>query len=1047
MLNNEIMSRDSFIYDKLTSSKKNNMIFVLTIIDAINKSLLDGVTLDRLIKLNKINNLNGMVEINSLIYECVDKLVMLISKEGWYSVMYDKYDTINDEFNKYAKKVKKVFSYVKIRQDTKLSNPRYNISVKNVSGGELSTQQLNMLYCNFDDKIDENNKLISDKQNHEYYYFGPYDKVFKNDVNNVDMSNDVSKHLIDRLDNEDVCIIGYGQSGAGKTSTLIYFDADGKTPQNGVLFEMFKQEKFRNKFENNITLDMFNIYLHHNIKVTEAKLFNNENYYVKSHVVENKDFIYDIGKNNWIDKDVTSQIPLPSYIIKTFNDPTKRQIEPTPNNKQSSRSHMIVILKLKIKGTNTIRNIIICDLAGVENVFNCDSKDELINFYKRYKDAQKNIVHDRRSCDEIDDLRKKEPEQINEFVNNLGEGIFNQTLTKQYNNDMETIKKINEIDIQSGGIGLDDIEQCTNQVDDKCGNFNLLEHSNVDVSDAIKKLDDIKKNIHNIRFDIDEITLLLNKGSAFYSRFGSMNIFSGDVIKRYIYDYKNDRNEDINERRIRILDENTVPEANRTEILKKINWNYGYTNESTRYPDAKYPYLMVKHIIEMFNAIINDFNVIEEGKNIFEQNKNMLTTRYGIKFDNDIITYLKTKLVAYTKLIYKDENNRKYMSFHDDPNPMLKPSDDGYIELKKNVIPKFGSFIGKLTIFNDLLIFYKDRVLGEFIKIKQSEIHSISCANITFNKLKYNCQLRKIEGMMINKSLSDLRNDIRKLILSLVKINKDENKYFLPLFFDKEIMPYCRNININENAYERFYDNKQEKDGIYGIIMDILNKKEISTNNLIFVIFTVINLTGQEQNKDTNNPPNPPYININNIYYYNNIKYNREKLINESNKFMDKILKYAFYRSYFLSLYEVTTVDDIKQSFANEISRISSSDDDLRKKINDNIKMVQINNAATLIGSLESTDMLQNITYDKIPCSYSDELSKEIDNLKKIGMRDTYGDDTIDKLNDELLKITVPQVQKLMTGGSKHKLQFNAEEMKQSYIMEKKKYLSRKNKK
>jgi hypothetical protein len=109
--------------------------------------------------------------------------------------------------------------------------------------------------------------------------------------------------------------------------------------------------------------------------------------------------------------------------------------------------------------------------------------------------------------------------------------------------------------------------------------------------------------------------------------------------------------------------------------------------------------------------------------------------------------------------------------------------------------------------------------------------------------------------------------------------------------------------------------------------------------------------------------------------------------------------------------------------------------------------MVQINNAATLIGSLESTDMLQNITYDKIPCSYSDELSKEIDNLKKIGMRDTYGDDTIDKLNDELLKITVPQVQKLMTGGSKHKLQFNAEEMKQSYIMEKKKYLSRKNKK
>ena len=51
-----------------------------------------------------------------------------------------------------------------------------------------------------------------------------------------------------------------------------------------------------------------------------------------------------------------------------------REIAPTSNNKQSSRSHVVVSLKLdwndKSKQT---RYIYVCDLAGVENEFDCNT--------------------------------------------------------------------------------------------------------------------------------------------------------------------------------------------------------------------------------------------------------------------------------------------------------------------------------------------------------------------------------------------------------------------------------------------------------------------------------------------------------------------------------------------------------------------------------------------------------------------------------------------------------------------------------------------------
>ena len=46
---------------------------------------------------------------------------------------------------------------------------------------------------------------------------------------------------------EDFCMIGYGQSGAGKTATLVYFDGTKKLPpEDGILTEICNYEEFRN---------------------------------------------------------------------------------------------------------------------------------------------------------------------------------------------------------------------------------------------------------------------------------------------------------------------------------------------------------------------------------------------------------------------------------------------------------------------------------------------------------------------------------------------------------------------------------------------------------------------------------------------------------------------------------------------------------------------------------------------------------------------------------------------------------------------------------
>ena len=115
----------------------------------------------------------------------------------------------------------------------------------------------------------------------------------------------------------------------------------------------------------------------------------------------------------------------------------------------------------------------------------------------------------------------------------------------------------------------------------------------------------------------------------------------------------------------------------------------------------------------------------------------------------------------------------------------------------------------------------------------------------------------------------------------------------------------------------------------------------INTSKINFVVFTVINLTNDYK---INNPPNPPYININDLYYYTYINSNSLKIREEIKNIITKTNQYNFY-----------------------------------------------------------TDILQNTTYDKIVCSYSNniELNKKLEKYKDFNLK-KINNKTITEHNDSI---------------------------------------------
>ena len=255
---------------------------------------------------------------------------------------------------------------------------------------------------------------LFDRTPNEFYKFGPFDLVFNdtnvgNDKVQSEVKTSLDKDLLE--DDKDIIIIGYGQSGSGKTTTLIQFNRANQVPEDGVLALYLKSIKTE---LTNINIECVNLYYEKNLNTDGTKKDiasyndfdpvnnykteiyhweNNKNYYghggqtidLLSGLIRKEEY-YINNQEHFTKKMQSSDINgVCEKILELFS---ARQINPTSNNEKSSRSHIIVCLTLEFSNGKE-RKLIVCDLAGVENEFDCANSREILKFDSQYETLRK----------------------------------------------------------------------------------------------------------------------------------------------------------------------------------------------------------------------------------------------------------------------------------------------------------------------------------------------------------------------------------------------------------------------------------------------------------------------------------------------------------------------------------------------------------------------------------------------------------------------------------------------------------------------------------
>jgi hypothetical protein len=236
------------------------------------------------------------------------------------------------------------------------------------------------------------------------YLFGNFTKIFTLEDKNEDVVNEMTNIVNQTLisDPPPIFIVGYGASGAGKTSNLIYLRR-GAQSQDGILPELCKKiiKEHKDKQDINFTKIILNVKEYsvydvvNDVNVSNSfdsnqyeftlndkkKIVLNGNRDVKINHAYNFDFkldtdekqqeIYSILKKN--DSNEFEFIENTELgIVIVFLVDVDRIVKATTNNPQSSRSHVLVFVEIYF-GEKIVK-LIVGDFAGIENRFLCDNK-------------------------------------------------------------------------------------------------------------------------------------------------------------------------------------------------------------------------------------------------------------------------------------------------------------------------------------------------------------------------------------------------------------------------------------------------------------------------------------------------------------------------------------------------------------------------------------------------------------------------------------------------------------------------------------------------
>jgi hypothetical protein len=226
-----------------------------------------------------------------------------------------------------------IITYLKIRNtDKEQWNERFNLS--------LNDTNIRIDYCddNFPYYVKDGNEYKLSKEigtnnikfeanlelnmanvkKYDYnYLFGQFNKIFKPAIKNKDIANSMDTIINKIQDNKPVFMIGYGASGAGKTSSLIYLN---KTLEDGTVLK-----------EEGILLNLCNIFAGEKYKYTNIELQCKEfyhssgqsNYPLIKTVPETGSikFNYDAGKGSFVLTDLYTHSNIHPYRHKNIAEP------------------------------------------------------------------------------------------------------------------------------------------------------------------------------------------------------------------------------------------------------------------------------------------------------------------------------------------------------------------------------------------------------------------------------------------------------------------------------------------------------------------------------------------------------------------------------------------------------------------------------------------------------------------------------------------------------------------------------------------------------
>lgn len=209
--------------------------------------------------------------------------------------------------------------------------------------------------------------------------FGVFHNVFENTdsktIFDTEFAGKGGDNLIDKtiLNNGNLIVFGFGFSGSGKTFLLL-----DKANENNILSETIKYVKTKNP---NIK----------GIKVSFEELYP---------VKKDKDGNFNVY--NYPGKEYNSVKEFTDNFNNLFNEITKQRISnlriaPTPNNDESSRSHMFIVVEFKFTDGSSGKMTLI-DMAGSENTIEIKQQFLVID---GITDGAKTITYNYSNSDEL----------------------------------------------------------------------------------------------------------------------------------------------------------------------------------------------------------------------------------------------------------------------------------------------------------------------------------------------------------------------------------------------------------------------------------------------------------------------------------------------------------------------------------------------------------------------------------------------------------------------------------------------------------------------